>query len=162
LVDQDAGKILLEGEILTHSPHQKKLIGGVFDISLLIEKLTAFEYLFFVAKMYGIPSKEALARISELLAFIEIDTTDKKLIEQYSKGMKAKLAFVMSIIHNPRYLFLDEPFDGIDEEMRSKIQQKIRAMVRDEGILVIITSHQRDLIENFCDIILTIEEGRIN
>lgn len=77
-----------------------------------------------------------------------------------SKGMKSKISFGTAIIHSPKYLFLDEPFDGIDENFTPKIISVLKKMAND-GASILISSHDHDLLLSLCDTILKIEDGKI-
>src|SRR6267378_1530084 len=80
----------------------------------LLERLTGSEYLHFVGRMYGLDDATTEKRAGELLEFMQLADREKTLIADYSHGMQKKLALAAAVIHGPRILFLDEPFEGVD------------------------------------------------
>ena len=108
--------------------------------------------------MYSLPKTYYVERINWLLNFFEIN--EKKHIETYSKGMKSKVSLAASLLHDPKYLVLDEPFDGIDFLMVQKIESLFKDRSK-EGKTVLVTSHQLDLIADICHNFALINEGKI-
>lgn len=109
------GTFFIDGEQITIERYKYRIkVGYVFEKPIYIDKLSAREYLTFVAQMYKMSKAEYRDRIMELLAFFELPSDHKKYIENYSKGMKSKVSLAAALIHHPNYLILDEPFDGVD------------------------------------------------
>jgi ABC-2 type transport system ATP-binding protein len=161
ILKYDEGDILIhEDEKLIHTSLQKKQIGCVFEKPLFIEKLTGFEFLLFISSMYDMSELTGIKRANELLQTFELQDQRNKLIENYSKGMKSKLSLATAILHFPKFLFLDEPFDGIDENSILVIIEILKKMKKN-GNTIIITSHQKDLLGLICSNISTIENGKI-
>src|SRR3954469_2068565 len=99
----------------------KRRIGVVPDGLLLFDRLTGREHLVFVARLYGLDRAEAGRRAGELLEAMELAGDARKLVADYSFGMRKKLALAAALIHGPEMLFLDEPFEGIDAIARSAL-----------------------------------------
>lgn len=99
-------------------------------------------------------------RIDELMAFFEFPTEKRKYIESYSKGMKSKVSLASALIHNPKILILDEPFDGIDFLSVQKITKLFKAMASN-GATILLTSHQYDVISEICDNFSLLKNGII-
>src|SRR5215467_8060893 len=91
----------------------KRRIGLVPDESLLFDRLTGAEFLEFVGRMYGLDRATAIDRARGLLDLLEL-ANDRKIIAEYSKGMRKRVAMAASLIHNPELFLMDEPFEGVD------------------------------------------------
>jgi ABC-2 type transport system ATP-binding protein len=91
---------------------------------------------------------------------MDLPIDNKKYIESYSKGMKNKVSLAAALIHQPKYLILDEPFDGIDFMSVQKIIKLFRQMA-DKGATILITSHQYDIIAEVCDKFALLKDGVI-
>src|ERR1017187_6854653 len=92
----------------------KQRIGLVPDESLLFDRLTGAEFLEFVGRMYNLPRELAIQRANELLELFELSNERRKLIAEYSKGMRKRVAMAASLIHRPELFLMDEPFEGVD------------------------------------------------
>ena len=92
----------------------KRRVGVVPDGLLLFDRLTGREHLVFVGRLFGLDRHEAGRRADELLAVMELAQDSRKLVSDYSFGMRKKLALAAALIHGPELLFLDEPFEGVD------------------------------------------------
>jgi ABC-2 type transport system ATP-binding protein len=115
LLAPTAGRINLLGLSLEGNPVEvKRQIGVVPEGLALFDRLTGNEYLNFVGRMYGLDRATAAQRTLELLDFMDLADRTKTLIVDYSHGMKKKLALAAAVIHGPKILFLDEPFEGVD------------------------------------------------
>src|SRR6516225_1672827 len=115
LLAPTSGKMELLGlDFETHPVEVKRQIGVVPEGMGLFERLTGTEYLRFVGRMYGLDRGTTEKRAEELLEFMQLADREKTLVADYSHGMQKKLALAAAVIHGPRILFLDEPFEGVD------------------------------------------------
>jgi len=115
LLAPTSGSIQLLGVDFAANPLEvKRQIGVVPEGMGLFERLTGSEYLKFVGRMYGLDRATTQRRSEELLDFMQLADRPKTLIADYSHGMQKKLALAAAVIHGPRILFLDEPFEGVD------------------------------------------------
>ncbi len=161
LVKKDAGQIRLLGEEIRPTDFEyKRNVGFVLENPRYIEKLTAREYLRFVATMYGIEDTEAKSRIDELIDFLDLESKRKARIETLSAGMKKKVSLAAAIIHRPKILILDEPLEAIDPVSAKMIKDNLKLMVQ-RGTTVLLSSHVLDTVEKLCDEIAIINKGRI-
>ncbi|SFF56803.1 ABC transporter ATP-binding protein [Thermoflexibacter ruber] len=161
ILKRNGGGIEIDSEQISLDSYEyRRKVGYVFDQPIYIEKFSAREYLEFVAEMYELPKQDYKPRIEELLAFMELPIDNKKWIEDYSKGMKAKVSLAAALIHQPKYLILDEPFDGVDFVSVQKICKLFRSMAS-KGACILITSHQYDIIAEVCDRFALLKEGEI-
>jgi ABC-2 type transport system ATP-binding protein len=125
------------------------------------ERLTGEELLVFTGRMYGLSREESEDRAGELLDFMEITADDRrKLIVDYSMGMKKKTVLAAALIHSPRLLFLDEPFNGIDAVTSRAIRNVLTRAV-DEGVTVFFSSHVMEVVQRLCTRIAIIDKGRL-
>jgi ABC-2 type transport system ATP-binding protein len=138
----------------------KQRIGLVPDESLLFERLTGAEFLEFVGRMYNLPRPLAIQRAQELLELFELSNERRKLIAEYSKGMRKRLAMAASLIHRPELFLMDEPFEGVDAVGARLMKDILLDQVR-HGATIFLTSHVLEVVERLCDRAAIINEGRI-
>ena len=139
----------------------KRRIGVVPDGLLLFDRLTGREHLIFVARLYGLSRDEAAARAGELLEAMELATDARKLVADYSFGMRKKLALAAALIHGPELLFLDEPFEGIDAVAKASLTALLADLVARRRLTVFLTSHVLEVVERLCDQVGIIHRGRL-
>jgi len=138
----------------------KRMIGLVPDESLLFDHLTGPEFLEFVGRMYGLPARVARDRGRELLELFQMSGNEKKLIAQYSKGMRKRTAMAAALIHRPRLFLMDEPFEGVDAVGARLMKDLLLDQVR-QGATIFLTSHVLEVVERLCDRVAIIHEGRL-
>ncbi len=138
----------------------KKRIGLVPDESLLFDRLTGAEFLEFVGRMYGLARPVAKERASELLGLFELADQPRKLIAEYSKGMRKRVAMAASLIHRPELFLMDEPFEGVDAVGARLMKDILLDQVR-HGATIFLTSHVLEVVERLCDRVAIINEGKI-
>jgi ABC-2 type transport system ATP-binding protein len=161
ILTANSGDFSIDNERITPDAYTyKRNVGYVFEHPMYIEKMYASEYLNFIAKLYQIPKIIANKKVEELLTFFELDQTSKQTILELSKGMKSKISLAASLIHSPRYLIYDEPFDGIDFLMSQKLVKLFKTMANN-GVTFLITSHQFELISELSDNLAVLKEGQI-
>jgi ABC-2 type transport system ATP-binding protein len=161
LLAPTSGKILVLGRDLAAEPLEvKRRIGVVPEDLNLFERLTGAEMLSFTARMYGLQQAEIAARLPELLDLMELRNEPKKLIVEYSHGMKKKLSLACALIHRPEILFLDEPFEGIDA-IASRTLKDLLSRLTARGLTVFLTSHVLEIVERLCSDIAIIAQGKL-
>ena len=138
----------------------KQRIGLVPDESLLFDRLTGAEFLEFVGRMYNLPRELAIQRANELLELFELSNDRRKLIAEYSKGMRKRVAMAASLIHRPELFLMDEPFEGVDAVGARLMKDILLDQVR-HGATIFLTSHVLEVVERLCDHAAIINEGRI-
>ena len=115
LLKPDAGRVFVDGHDILPDPYAyKSSVGYLPEATTLPDYLSGTEFLTFVGRLREIPREVLGARISELLRRLDLVGREKDLIVTYSKGMRQKLAFAASVLHNPKLLILDEPLIGVD------------------------------------------------
>ncbi|MBW4038987.1 MAG: ABC transporter ATP-binding protein [Acidobacteria bacterium] len=161
LLAPSSGSIQILGQDLFSNPIDvKRHIGVVPEGMALFGKLTAREYLLFVGRMYGLDKTTAAQRAAELLEFMGLANEPKKLIADYSHGMGKKLALAAAVIHGPKVLFLDEPFEGVDAIAANTLKTMLQSMIA-RGATIFLTSHVLEIVERLCSHIAIIHRGHI-
>jgi ABC-2 type transport system ATP-binding protein len=156
-----AGRISLLGlDFAAHPIEVKREIGVVPEGMGLFERLTAPEYLQFVGRMYGLDRPTTRKRSEELLEFMQLADRAKTLIADYSHGMQKKLALAAAVIHGPRILFLDEPFEGVDA-LAAGALKALLARMTDRGVTIFLTSHVLEIVERLCSHVAIIKQGKL-
>jgi ABC-2 type transport system ATP-binding protein len=155
------GSIRIAGFDIDGQPLEVKRHIGVLPEEIdLYERLTGAEFLVFAARMHGLPLEEARRRTSDLLELMELTEDQNRLIVDYSMGMKKKTAFAAALIHHPKVLFLDEPFNGIDPISVRAIRNVLRQLT-DHGTTIFFTSHVMEVVERLCSRVAIINRGQI-
>jgi ABC-2 type transport system ATP-binding protein len=139
----------------------KRRIGVVPDGLHLFERLTGEEHLRFVGEIMGLDAKVARDRAAELLAAMDLTSSAAKPISGYSHGMRKKLALSCALIHEPRVLFLDEPFEGVDAVATREIRELLQKLVAQRHVTVFLTSHVLEVVERLCTHVGIIMNGKV-
>ena len=161
LLAPTSGAIRILGiDLTSNSAEIKRQIGVVPEGMALFTRLTASEYLRFVGRMYGLDRKTTLQRTQELLEFMQLAGEDRKLIADFSHGMQKKLALAAAVIHGPRVLFLDEPFEGVDAVAAGTLKAMLQRMIA-RGATIFLTSHVLEIVERLCSHVAIIHRGRL-
>lgn len=151
---------LLGYDLKEDSLNIKQRIGVVPEELCLFENLTAWEYLFFIGRMYRMPLTTIKQRASELLDLMNLAENQKSLILEFSHGMKKKLSLAGALIHNPELLFLDEPFEGIDPIASRTIKNVLERLIERQST-VFLTSHIMEIVEKLCTHVGIINKGKL-
>ncbi len=161
LIPPTSGSIKLLGMPLAGQELEiKRHIGLVPDESLLFDRLTGGEFLEFVGRMYGLARPVARERGRELLQLFQLAEQPRKLIAEYSKGMRKRIAMAASLIHRPQLFLMDEPFEGVDAVGARLMKDILLDQVR-QGATIFLTSHVLEVVERLCDRVAIIHQGRI-
>lgn len=161
LMAPTSGRMQILGlDLATHMVEVKRQIGVVPEGMALFGRLTGSEYLNFVGRMYGLERTTAAQRAAELLEFMELADHPKTLITDYSHGMQKKLAMAAAVIHGPKVLFLDEPFEGVDAIASNTLKAMLQGMIS-RGVTVFLTSHVLEIVERLCTHVGIINNGRL-
>ncbi len=161
LLAPSAGTIRIFGQdFIANSVEVKRQIGVVPEGMALFGRLTAPEYLQFVGRMYGLDRSTAQQRTAELLDFMGLANERKKLIADFSHGMGKKLALAAAVIHGPKLLFLDEPFEGVDAIAAGLLKSMLQGMIA-RGATIFLTSHVLEIVERLCTHVAIINRGHL-
>ena len=155
------GSILVCGhDVEQESVASKRCIGFVPDHYALYEKLTAREYVNYIADLYNVPKEERDARMAEFVEIFELKKAVDEPISTYSHGMKQKVAIMAALIHDPKVWILDEPLTGLDPNSIYQVKECMKRHAK-AGNVVFFSSHLIDIVERVCDRIAIIRKGQI-
>jgi ABC-2 type transport system ATP-binding protein len=161
LLAPSGGRMEILGLDLGDNPVEvKRQIGVVPEGMALFGRLTGAEYLNFTARMYGLDRQTARNRTAELLDFMQLADQPKALITDYSHGMQKRLALAAAVIHGPKILFLDEPFEGVDAIASGTLKAMLQRMIA-RGATIFLTSHVLEIVERLCSHVGIIHQGRL-
>ncbi len=161
LLEPSSGSIQILGKTFTAgSLDLKSQIGVVPEGMALLGRLTAPEYLRFVGRMYGLDRVTTNRRTEELLDFMQLANESKKLVTDFSHGMQKKLALAAAVIHGPKVLFLDEPFEGVDAIAAGMLKAMLQGMIG-RGATIFLTTHVLEIVERLCSHVAIISQGRL-
>lgn len=161
LLEPSAGRVEILGQPFGASALElKRQIGVVPEGMALLGRLTAPEYLRFVGRMYGLDRETVDRRTEELLEFMQLAGDRRKMVTDFSHGMQKKLALAAAVIHGPKVLFLDEPFEGVDAIAAGMLKAMLQGMIQ-RGATVFLTTHVLEIAERLCSHVAIIHQGRL-
>ncbi len=159
-IEKDEGEIIFRNNTIRKDDvYYKKYIGYMPENATPFDFLNAYEYLEFLCKIYDIDKNKINEKIEEMLKVFGLNKDRKKIIRNYSKGMKQKLLFIGSIIHNPELLILDEPFSGIEPQTAMLMKNLIIEMKK-QGTAIIFSSHILEIVEKLADRVILLHKGK--
>lgn len=138
----------------------KTLIGVLPDGMALPERLTGRELLTYMGLLRGLPARTVAERADELLTVLELAEAQHRLVIDYSAGMRKKIGLAIALLHAPRLLVLDEPFEAVDPVSASTIRTILQRFVASGGA-VVLSSHVMALVEQLCTHVAVITRGRV-
>jgi len=157
----DAGSICVLGmDALKHPLEVKRCLGTVPEELALFERLTSRQQLLFSARMFGLCGPQAQSRTEELLEVLELSQKANDLVASLSKGMRRRLAIASALIHSPRLVLLDEPFEGVDI-MASEIIRSLLMKLSEQGVSILMTTHVLEIAEKMASHVGILVEGRM-
>ena len=161
LLKPDSGRAAIYGIDTQERPLEAKQMIGVVPEGLnLYGRLTGREFVRFVGTIYGLEKDVVTRRTEELLKLLDLTNDAGKMIVDYSHGMQKKTALAAAIIHDPKLLFLDEPFEGIDA-IAKRIIHDVLQRLRERGTTIFFSSHIMEVVERLCTRVSVIANGKI-
>lgn len=159
LLQPTAGSSLICGYDVQKEPLMAKSICGFIpDRPFLYEKLTATEFMHFVAKLYDM--RNPVSRVSELLELFGLNDWADELVENFSHGMKQRLVMASALLHGPRVLIVDEPMVGLDPR-GARLVKNIFKDLSSQGVTVFMSTHTLEIVEQMCTRMAIINRGEI-
>jgi ABC-2 type transport system ATP-binding protein len=159
LLQPDASQVLINGLDVWADPAAAKAIIGVVPAEAqLFERLSGAELLEYAGRLRGLPVAQARSRALQLLAVLDLTADARRLVADYSTGMRKKAMLGCALIHNPSVLFLDEPLEGVDP-VSADVIRRLLARFAGSGSTVLFSSHVMELVEQVCDHVSIIEQG---
>ncbi len=161
LLKPDEGAIAVAGiDALADPVGAKRVMAWVSDEPMIYDKLTPFEYLEFVAGLWGIEARAAELRACALMDWLGLTPHAHERCEGFSKGMRQKVALAGALVHEPKVIILDEPLTGLDAGSARQVKTVLRERVAAGGT-VIMTTHILEVAERMADRIGVIAQGRL-
>jgi ABC-2 type transport system ATP-binding protein len=161
LLRPDAGVVLVHGIDVWRRPlDAKPLIGNLADGVDLYDRLTGEQLITFSGMMFGLDRATLRGRVADLLQLLDLDSAAGRLVADYSAGMAKKIALASALVHSPRLLVLDEPFESVDPVSAANIRDILDGFAKGGGT-VVVSSHSMDLVERMCDHVAIMSAGRV-
>ncbi|SCY08491.1 ABC-2 type transport system ATP-binding protein [Microbacterium sp. LKL04] len=161
LLRPDAGGAWVHGIDVWRDPvAAKRVIGNLSDGIRLFDRLTGEQLITYTAMMFGLARAEIAPRVSDLLDLMDLRPAAGTIVADYSAGMTKKVALACALVHAPRLLVLDEPFESVDPVSAANIEDVLRSYTASGGS-VIVSSHSMDLVQRMCDHVAIIAAGRV-
>jgi len=161
LIKPTSGKVIIDGwDLAEHANQAKEVVGFIPDRPFLYEKLTALEFLRFIAGLYNLSSNGVEAKMQNLFELFGLTDWQDELIESFSHGMKQRLVMASAFIHHPKLVIVDEPMVGLDPKGAKLVKELFREYC-DEGKTIFMSTHTLEIAEEVCDRIAIILEGKI-
>nr|WP_240607356.1 ABC transporter ATP-binding protein [Cryobacterium aureum] len=161
LLRPTAGKVLVHGIDVWARPNEAKRVMGVLPDRLrLFDRLTGAQLLYYAGTLRGLDNDTVRARSADLAAAFGLEDALNRLVADYSAGMTKKIALACAMIHSPRVLVLDEPFESVDPVSAVNVTEILQKYVAAGGT-VVLSSHGMDLIQRVCDHVAIIVQGRV-
>lgn len=153
----DEGEVYINGELL--SPKHVEIVGYLPEERGLYKKMPIIDQAMYFAQLKGLSKKEAKAAIDHWFDKFDINSWRTKKVEDLSKGMQQKVQFILTVLHKPKLIILDEPFTGFDPVNAELIRKEIIEL-RDNGATVILSTHRMESVEKMCDHIALINNSK--
>jgi len=154
----DSGNILFEGERFNPVKDNSK-IGYMPEERGLYKKMKIGEQALYLAMLKGMSRQDAMQKIKEWFVKFEMQSWWNKKVDDLSKGMSQKLQFVITVLHEPQLLILDEPFSGLDPVNSNLIKDEIFKLSQ-KGTTIIFSTHRMEQVEEICDRIVLVNKGK--
>lgn len=164
MIGLNSGQVFIDGIELSNADSEKlrkikQKIGFISETTNLLDYLTAWEYLFYIGKMYGIEDDQLLTqKIQKLIQEFNITEAKEKSIKEFSSGLKKRIALASIMINSPNLLLLDEPTVYLDPIGVKLFKQYLKEL-SSNGTAIILATHHLDIAEKLADQILMINEG---
>jgi len=161
-MNADSGDIYLDNKsLISNKKYLRKNVGFASQENMLYDELTLYENIKYFGKLYGVRRGEIRQRAEDLLNLFELGHARNLLVKNLSGGMMKRANILISMIHNPKVLVLDEPTVGLDPLLRDKIWEYIHK-VNNLGTTILISSHLFDELELNCSFIGIMTDGKIS
>jgi len=154
----DSGEVFLRGSKI--GSEFKSQVGYLPEERGLYKKMKVLDTLLYFAELKGKSGKEVLGKAMRYLERFDLKDRANSKVEDLSKGNQQKIQFITAILHNPEFLILDEPFSGLDP-INTNLLKEIILEMKEEGKVIILSTHLMDFAERLCDHIAMIDTGKI-
>jgi ABC-2 type transport system ATP-binding protein len=156
-----SGACIINGHNIQTQPYAAKLqFGYVPDQPYLYEKLTGREFLFFVGGLFNMSGDMVKRKMEEVMDMFEIGDFVDKRADEYSQGMRQRIVLTAALLHDPKVMIIDEPIVGLDPRSARLVKDTLKRKTR-EGLTVFMSTHLLEIVEELCDRIAIIKDGKI-
>ena len=159
VLEADAGEVRWRGDAIDTGVRRR--FGYMPEERGLYPKMRVLEQLIYLARLRGVPKDRARARAEGLLATLEVIGDPRDRIESLSLGNQQRVQLAAALVHEPELLVLDEPFSGLDPVGVDVLASVLQREAREDGVAVVFSSHQLELVERLCDEVVLIDQGQI-
>ncbi|MFD1720194.1 ABC transporter ATP-binding protein [Amnibacterium endophyticum] len=161
LLRPDAGRVLVHGiDVWAEPERAKRTIGVLPDALRLFDRLSGAQLLHYSGVLRGMDPDVVRRRTADLVSAFGLEDASGRLVADYSAGMTKKIALAAAMIHSPRLLVLDEPFESVDPVSAANLVEILQRYVAAGGT-VLLSSHGMDLIQRVCDHVAIVVGGRV-
>jgi ABC-2 type transport system ATP-binding protein len=161
LLRPDSGTALIHGIDVWKQPLEaKRMIGNLADGVDLYDRLTGEQLITFSGQLFGLDRATLRTRVADLLDLLDLGDAAGRVVADYSAGMSKKIALAAALVHSPRLLVLDEPFESVDPVSAANIRDILHGFVVGGGT-VVVSSHSMDLVQRMCDHVAIVAAGRV-
>lgn len=162
LLSFEEGNITIHGMDLNPNNELeiKRLTASVLQPPLLFEQFSSLEFIEYICEIYEVDKEGLIEKAYSLMDYFDIKDFAKIKVNKLSSGSRKKLAFVTAVLLEPKLLLLDEPFESVDVISIERMKNVIRKL-KDKGVTIIVTSHILEVVENLCDDIAILHNGKI-
>lgn len=161
LLRPDGGRFEIAGrDVWREAWRAKQVVGVLPDGLALPERLTGRELLTYLGRLRGLDAATVAARTDDLMALMGLDDAERTLVVNYSTGMRKKIGLAAALLHRPRVLVLDEPFEAVDPVSAAVLKRILTEFVGSGGT-VLLSSHDMALVEQLCDTVAVLDAGRL-
>ncbi len=161
LISDYTGEVTIKGlDLKKQSLEVKKLIGYIPELAELYDVLTPYEFLHFMATLYGIEVNVATERMTKMLRAFDLEANLHQRMDTFSKGMRQKVLLTSGLLHNPEIIVLDEPLSGLDANSVIIVKELISKLAK-EGKTIFYCSHMMDVVEKVSYRIVLINNGEV-
>ena len=158
IIQPDEGEVSVFDAAMT--PEARERIGYLPEERGLYRSLRVIPNLLYLAELKGVPKDRALRRANELLTRLGLEQHRHKRVRELSRGLSQLVQFAATLIHDPAFVVLDEPFSGLDP-VNVRLMKDVVAELRAEGVAIMFSTHQMTDVEELCDRVLMIDDGRV-
>ena len=157
ITQQDSGEVYINDQKL--NPHHIKQIGYMPEERGLYKNMSVGDQILYFGELKGMSKADALSQAKYWFEQLEIDQWWKKKLSELSKGMAQKIQFVVTVLHRPKLLILDEPFSGFDPVNANLIKDQILKL-KENGTTIILSTHRMESVEEMCDYVALIDHAK--
>lgn len=161
LEDPDAGRVLIEGEDVTHVPPQRRGVGFCFQHYAAFKHMTVRDNVGFGLRIRRRPRKQVRARVDELLSLVQLDGLADRYPSQLSGGQRQRMALARALAVEPSVLLLDEPFGALDARVRKDLRRWLRRLHDEVHVTTVLVTHDQEEAMDVADLIAVMDHGRI-